>query len=85
MANSIPSKDSQAPSGFAAAITPHDSTNFPDGECRAIYVGGAGNFTAIVGGVAVAFNGAVAGSVIPVRCTRVNSTDLTAANLVALY
>jgi hypothetical protein len=75
--------NSNMPATAAVAITPSDSTNFA--VCRAIYVGGAGNIVAVVNGVAVTFSNALAGSVIPIRATRVNSTNTTATGLVALY
>lgn len=75
--------NSNLPADQAVAITPSDSTDF--NVCRGIYVGGAGNVVAVVNGVAVTFSNAQAGSVIPVRASRVNSTNTTATNLVALY
>ena len=69
----------------AVAITPHDSTNFAEGICRGVYVGGSGNIVAIVAGTAITFTGVVAGTIIPVKASRVNSTSTTASNLVALY
>lgn len=73
------------------AVTPSDTTDFMGAGnkfrlTRGIYVGGAGNVAVVDGrGDAVTFSGAVAGSVIPVRCKRVNSTNTTATNLVALF
>lgn len=69
----------------AIAITPHDSTNFTSGRCQAIYVGGAGNITAIVGGAAVLFTAVPVGTVLKVAATRVNNTATTATAMVALY
>ena len=69
----------------AEAITPSDTVGFTKGLCRAIYVGGAGNFVALVDGVAITFNGALAGNIYPIQATRVNSTSTTATNLVALF
>lgn len=69
----------------AVTVTASDVTNFTDGMCRAIYVGGAGAFTAIVQGVAVPFAGALAGTILPIQCTRINATGLVASGLVALY
>lgn len=69
----------------AVAVTTSDVTNFVDGACHAIYVGGAGNIVAIVNGTAVTFTGAVVGSVLKIRATRINATNTTATNLVALY
>jgi len=74
------------PSRFAMGITPSDSADINGGQLtRGIYVGGAGNIVAIIGGNPVTFFSAVAGSVLPIRCTRVNSTSTTATNLVALF
>lgn len=69
----------------AIAITPSDATNFTDGACHAIYVGGAGAVVAVVNGAAVTFAAVPAGTVLRVRATRVNATSTTATNLVALY
>lgn len=74
-----------ATSSQAIAVTPSDTVNFASGACRGLYVGGAGNVVAIVGGVAVTFNGALAGTVLPVAATRVNATSTTATGLIALY
>lgn len=73
------------PSASAAAVTPHDSTNFAGGVCRGLYVGGAGNLVAIVNGTAITFTGVPAGTVLPIRATRVNATSTTATAIVALY
>ena len=67
------------------AITPSDSTseavNF-----RGVYVGVAGNVAIVTDdGTAVTYVGAAAGSIIPVRGKRVNSTNTTATNLVGIY
>jgi len=74
--------DSTQSYSYAAAIV----LNTPfTGVCRAIYVGGAGNATITMqNGDAIAFNGLVAGSILPVRATLV-ATGATASNLVALY
>jgi hypothetical protein len=74
-----------SPATLAEAVSPHDSTNFTNGECRALYVGVAGDVVAIINGTAITFTGMLAGSVYPIRCTRVNSTSTTATNMVALY
>lgn len=75
------------PAGFAAAITPHDSTNFTNGEARGIYVGVGGNVVVVLPGTggAVTFTNVPSGAVLPVRAIRVNSTSTTATNMVALY
>lgn len=75
-----------APGQMAVAITPHDSTNFTNGKCRAIWVGGDGNVVIVPPtGSAVTFVGAKAGTIIPMNAIRVNSTNTTATSLVAIY
>ena len=69
----------------AVAITPHASTNFTDGACHAIYVGGAGNITAIVDGAVALFTAVPVGTVLRIRATRVNAVGTTATAMVALY
>jgi hypothetical protein len=72
------------PGKFAAAITPHDSTNLT-AVTRAIYVGSAaGNITAIINGSPVLFV-AVPIGILPIQCSRVNATGTTSTNLVALW
>lgn len=70
----------------AAAITPHDSTDLSR-TTRGIYVGGAGNVSVEMKstGTAVVFQGLAAGTILPVRATRVNATGTTATNLIALW
>ena len=72
------------PATRAEAITTSDSVNLTE-PCRAIYVGGDGDNVAVLGGSAITFAGAKAGSVLPINAIRVNSTGTTATNLVALY
>jgi len=68
----------------AEAVTPSDSTNFTGGRAVALYVGVAGDVTAVVGGTAVLFKALPVG-VHRIAATRVNSTATTATNMVALY
>lgn len=71
------------PAITAAAVTPHDSNTFA--VCRALYVGGTGNMTVrFPDGTSVAFVGVPAG-ILPIQVVGVNSTDLTASSIVALY
>lgn len=73
------------PSNAAAAVVPHD-TNELTSYTRALYIGGAGNLVAVFpDGSAVTFTGVPAGSILPIRVKRVNSTNTTATNIVALY
>ncbi len=69
-----------------AAVVPHDTTNYADGEADALWVGGAGNAVVIrPDGTAITFTGVAAGTLLPVRSIRVNSTLTTATNMTALY
>lgn len=65
------------------AITPHDSNNLAM-PTRAVYVGGGGNIVAIMDGEVVTFVAVPTGTILPIRCTRINSTNTTATSLVAL-
>ena len=74
-----------APGYDAAAVTPNDSTDLSK-PARALYIGGAGDVKLNTeAGTTVTFTGLAAGSVLPVRATRVHSTDTTATNIVAIY
>lgn len=75
------------------AVTPSDSTNFSVTalgqsftRTRALFVGGAGNIVVVdEAGTTCTFTGVVAGSVLPIVCKRVNSTNTTATNIVAMF
>lgn len=68
-----------------AAITPHDSTDFTD-VCRAIWVGTTGNAVIVwPDNTTSQFNSIPSGTLLQVRARRVNSTNTTASNMVALY
>lgn len=78
------------PARQCIAITPNDSEDLTEVEPykipRGIYVGGDGNIRLRFGDATnVDFVGVKAGSVLPVRPTRVMDTGTTATNLVALY
>lgn len=81
-----PQPTSTETSSIVASITPNNGITFTQ-SCRAIYVGTAGSVTldATSGGTNIAFAGATAGSVLPVRTKRVYSTGTTATGLVCLY
>lgn len=81
---SIPASTSD-PAPKAVAVAPSNTVDFTDGVCRSLYVGAAGNVTAVVGGAAVLFTAVPAGSILPVKATRVNLTATTASAMVALY
>ena len=74
-----------APAISAVAVTPHDSNDID--VTRSLYVGGAGNIKVDMHetGTAVTFEGVLAGSILPLRVSRVYSADTTATLIVALY
>ena len=74
------------PADHAFAITPTDGVDLSF-VTRGLYVGTAGNVAVILKGdsSAVTFVGVPAGSVIPLRVSRVNSTNTTASDIVGLY
>ena len=75
----------EAPASRVFAITPHNSTDFSF-DTRAIYVGTGGNIAVVTAaGDVVTFSNVPTGTILPVRATRVNSTNTTASNLVGMY
>lgn len=70
--------------GFTAfAITPADA-DLPT-AVRSLYVGGVGNVAVrTAGGDVVTFVAVPAGTILPIRADRVNSTGTTATNIVGI-
>lgn len=68
-------------------ITKSDTAELPLGTCRALWIGGAGDVAVIAAGdtAAVTISGVAAGTVVPIRCKKVMSTNTTATLIVALY
>lgn len=74
-----------APAMEAAAVTPSDSADLPNGVCRALYIGGAGTVVLdTYNNTSITFAGLTAGTILPVNVRRVRTAS-TATNLVALY
>jgi hypothetical protein len=78
--------------GQASDITPSDTVNFDASAswpypraCDALYVGGAGTIIAVLEDGSTQAVVGVAGTIVPVRAIRVNDTDTTATDLVALW
>ena len=75
------------PAAHAEAATISDlvANNFSR-EAEAIYVGNQGGDVAVVlpSNTPVVFTSVPAGTILPVRCVRINSTDTTADDVVAL-
>lgn len=74
------------PAGHAEAVTTGDtSANNFSREAEALYVGGAGDVALVLpSGTAITFVGVPAGTILPVRCIRVNTSNTDATNMVAL-
>jgi len=67
-----------------AAVTPSNTVGFGF-VARAIYVGTTGDITLVTpNDVVLTFVGVPGGVILPVMCTRVNSTGTSASNMVAL-
>ena len=76
--------DSSAPADGFFSVTPSDSAGF-GGVARGLYIGTGGNVAAVRrDGTAVTFQAVPTGTVLPIVCIRVNSTNTTASNIVAL-
>lgn len=67
-----------------AVVTKSDSTLV---NCRALYVGGAGDVAILAAGdsVAVTLSSVPAGALLPIACAKIMSTNTTATGLVALF
>lgn len=73
------------PARDAAAVTPSDSAQISR-VARALYVGGSGDVRLVTEeGNTVTFQDIVAGSILPVKATKVFATGTTATNIVALF
>lgn len=73
--------------GRAVAVTPHDSNNLA-AVSKALYIGGAaaGDLAVVMeDGSTVTFDAVPVGTLLKIRVQRVNNTDTTATNILALY
>ena len=67
-----------------SAVTPHDSTNLTHDSV--IYIGGDGNVAVMtIHNETVTFVGMSAGDILPCKIRRVNDTNTTATNMVAMW
>lgn len=72
------------PSGPAVAaqtVTPGTALTAPS---RGIYVGGAGDVSAVIGGTTVIFKAVPVGTILPIVATLINTSGTTATYLIAL-
>ncbi|WP_379063896.1 hypothetical protein ACHMW4_19160 [Mesorhizobium sp. UC22_110] len=76
-----------APASSLKAVTPHATDTLPNGVCRALWIGAAGDVAMIAEDdtLAVTLTAVPAGSVLPVRAKAVRAAGTTASNIVALY
>jgi hypothetical protein len=74
-----------SPAENAAKIVPNDATDISN-VSRALYVGGAGDLhVMMLGGGTAAFANIPAGTLIPLRVTRVLATGTTATAILGLW
>lgn len=71
------------PARLAVAVTPSDVTNLSN-PTRALYIGGTGNLSVEMYGGGTAVFSSVPVGILPIQVTRVNSTNTTATNILAL-
>lgn len=68
------------------AVSPNDSTDLPNGPCRALYIGVTGDVTVTsVHGNTVLFTGMLGGMEHAIEAARVHATGTDATGIVALY
>ena len=80
--NSSPSLSGPAAHGFA--VTPNDSTTLAE-TTRALYVGSAGAIAVLMAsGASVTFAGVPAGTMLPVRVSKVMATGTSATDIIGL-
>lgn len=73
------------PAEYAVAVTPSNTVNFSN-LTRGIYVGVSGDVAVVMNDDAViVFKNMNAGSILPIRAKRVNLTNTTATDIVALF
>lgn len=77
----------QLESQFATASTYQPIVTSNPAIARALYIGGGGTAVLLLddGVNTCTFPGLLAGTILPVRCVRVNATNTTATNIVALF
>lgn len=77
---------STAPAQNGRAVSPDATEDLPDGPCRALWVGGAGNLQVVFAAdtAPVVLTGVTVG-LFPFAVRSVRSGSTTATNIVALY
>jgi hypothetical protein len=73
-----------APAVHGFAVTPSDSTDLSE-IVRALYIGAPGDVATILkSGATVTFKNLAAGTILPVRASRIKATGTTAADIIGL-
>jgi hypothetical protein len=77
-------RELSAPASGVFAVTPDDADFFST-PARSLYVGGAGDVSVVAeDGTEAVFSAVPVGTVLPVRCKRVNATGTTATLIIGL-
>jgi hypothetical protein len=77
---------SDAPAQGVADVTPHDADVLTVAPCRSLWVGTGGDLSVLMAdGTTAILQNVPSGTVVPVAVRRVNSTNTTATDIVALY
>lgn len=71
------------PYRIVVAVTPSDATQFTPTD--ALHIGGAGTLVVDSNGVQTTIAGIIAGTILPIRTTRVYATGTTATNIVRMH
>ena len=83
--STLSGQSSAAPASHAAAVVPDDSNDLTD-VTRWVYVGGTGDLVVVMSDGAIAtFTGVPAGTLLPIRVSRVKATGTTAGEISALW
>lgn len=78
-------ENASTPAVYAGAVTTSDSVNLSS-IARGLYIGTGGNVAAVMpDDSVVVFSNVPTGMILPVRAKRVNATNTTASDIVALY
>lgn len=73
------------PASNATLLTTSDSADLVN-TSRGLYIGTAGNMkVTMLGGTTLLFTGLAAGSILPIRATRVWATTTTASTIINLF
>ena len=74
----------EGPATHAFSVTPNDDTDLTE-TTRALYIGSAGSLrVTLLSGAEVTLANVAAGSVLPIRVSRVKATSTTATSIVGL-